>query len=138
MEANNEDKEESDIESDSTPIVRFLIEGSNIADHSGINGLGRVVGMTNQEVNCVVRELRVGNEFFASFVYVVNDLIGRRELWENLRNRKCVVGNSLWILMGYFNATLYLNESLGGLNIITTAMKEFRDHVDELEIEHIS
>ncbi|KAJ0011097.1 hypothetical protein Pint_33152 [Pistacia integerrima] len=97
-----------------------------------------IVGMTDQVVNCVVRELWDGNEFLASFVYVVNDLVGRKELWDNLRNHKYVVGNSLWIVMGDFNATHYLNESLGGLNIITTTMKEFKDCVDEIEIEDIS
>ncbi|KAJ0048928.1 hypothetical protein Pint_15714 [Pistacia integerrima] len=199
MEADSEDKGKSDIESDSTPMVRFLIEGCwNIrglnqpikqeevkvftkekrlalcslletcvaivstncifnhvfrnwnwisnTDHGsrgcrvvvGWNILVyyvRVVGMTEQVVNCVVRELRNGNEFFASFVYAMNDLVGRRELWDNLCNHKCVVENSLWIVMGDFNATLYLNESLGGSNVITTAMKEFRDCVDELAIE---
>ncbi|KAJ0043494.1 hypothetical protein Pint_17231 [Pistacia integerrima] len=69
---------------------------------------------------------------------VGKDMGGLRELWDNLWQHKGEVSDNPWLVLGDFNATLSVSENLGSLNSMSLGIIEFRDCVEELEIEYIS
>ncbi|XP_031271801.1 uncharacterized protein LOC116130204 [Pistacia vera] len=93
---------------------------------------------TDQVMHCLIRGLTSDNSFFCSVIYVAKYHINRRELWRNLENFKEKVLNDPWLLMGDFNVTLNISESLGGVSYFTTSMKEFRECVGNLEVDDIN
>ncbi|KAJ0041154.1 hypothetical protein Pint_27652 [Pistacia integerrima] len=93
---------------------------------------------TDRVMRCLIRGLTTDSSFFRSVIYAANYHINKRELWRNLENFKEKVLNDPWLLMGDFNVTLNISESLGGVSYITTGMKEFKECVDNLEVEDIN
>ncbi|KAJ0035680.1 hypothetical protein Pint_24953 [Pistacia integerrima] len=68
----------------------------------------------------------------------VNETRSWQDLWNELRRHKLEVGNSPWLILGDFNVTLHLSESMTGTNYVTAEMKEFRDCVSDIEFEDLS
>ncbi|XP_071695067.1 uncharacterized protein [Rutidosis leptorrhynchoides] len=91
-----------------------------------------VVALTDQVVHCLVKSLMDGKQLFVSFVYGYNYYIQRRALWRDLCMHKGFVGNHSWVVMGDFNASLWMEESTSGASSMTISMREFQDCVDEL------
>ena len=73
-----------------------------------------------------------------SFVYAHNSYIHRRELWSNLVRHKAFVHDKSWVLLGDFNAALFLNDKVVGSSNIDISMREFIDCVEELEISDVN
>ncbi|KAJ0048277.1 hypothetical protein Pint_16142 [Pistacia integerrima] len=97
-----------------------------------------VLGMTNQVVYYFVKEIGDSDEFHSSFVYAENDHMSRRELWDCLRRHKIGVRNCPCIIMGDFNSTLNLSESLGGSSSVSRGMMEFCECVEDLVVNYIN
>lgn len=66
-------------------------------------------------------------------MYAANDHVPRRELWHSINMFKHLVGDSPWIIMGDFNATLTDDEYAGG-NVSSTASADFQQCVQEVEV----
>nr|XP_043612385.1 uncharacterized protein LOC122584236 [Erigeron canadensis] len=73
-----------------------------------------------------------------SFVYAHNIYIQRRDLWNNLVLHKAFVHDKPWVLLGDFNAALFLNDKVVSSSNVDISMREFKDCVKELEISDVN
>ncbi|KAJ0044895.1 hypothetical protein Pint_05538 [Pistacia integerrima] len=94
--------------------------------------------MIDQVFHYRIREISGDNWFYALFVYVENDILGRRELWDNLKQHNSGIGENALLVLGDFNTTLFPSETLRGINFVTENMFDFKDCIDEIEVEDIS
>nr|GEV94593.1 hypothetical protein [Tanacetum cinerariifolium] len=76
--------------------------------------------------------------FFCTFIYAGNDPKVRRVLWSNLSYHKVMVHNQPWILLGDFNVALNVEDSLSGSSSMMSAMCDFKDCVEDIEVMDIS
>nr|GEY60885.1 integrase, catalytic region, zinc finger, CCHC-type, peptidase aspartic, catalytic [Tanacetum cinerariifolium] len=72
--------------------------------------------------------------FFCTFIYVGNDPKVRRVLWSDLSYHKVMVHSQPWILLGDFNVALNVEDSLSGSSSMTSAMCDFKDCVEDIEV----
>lgn len=89
---------------------------------------------TDQVIHCLVSDKRSSVHFFCSFVYAANDHIPRRKLWHSIEVFSQLVGESPWMILGDFNATLHLEEIVGGVIGRSPAMEEFRECISKVEV----
>ncbi|GKC27774.1 RNA-directed DNA polymerase, eukaryota, reverse transcriptase zinc-binding domain protein [Tanacetum coccineum] len=118
------------------------------SSHSG-SGCRIVVGWKNSRVNvipiitsrqclfCAIENLNNGKKLFYSFVYAANSGIERRALWKELHVSKGIAVNHPWMLLGYFNVTLKVEEHSAGGSFMSQDMNEFRECVNEIEVEDV-
>ncbi|GJZ76220.1 RNA-directed DNA polymerase, eukaryota, reverse transcriptase zinc-binding domain protein [Tanacetum coccineum] len=74
---------------------------------------------------------------YVSFVYGEVKVVGRRELWDNIRDHNNVVGDFPWVLLGDFNVILNFNENSRGIRINNVGVNDFRECVEVVNIEDI-
>lgn len=89
---------------------------------------------TDQVIHCLVTQKVSRQNFFCSFVYAANDHVPRRKLWHSLEIFSQLVGESPWVILGDFNATLKADEVAGGVIGRSPAMEEFRECINKLEV----
>ncbi|XP_071700288.1 uncharacterized protein [Rutidosis leptorrhynchoides] len=97
-----------------------------------------VLAMTDQVVHCLIDTIEGNNKFFISFIYANNNYFRRRLLWRDLSMHKGFVGNYPWVMMGDFNASLYLDDSSVSTLKITLAMREFSECVESLRMTDVN
>ncbi|KAJ0044739.1 hypothetical protein Pint_05274 [Pistacia integerrima] len=140
--------EDTKVESDSASMIRFVKDGAAPRSHdeSIRSGGGwnpsvlkvSLKGMTDQVIHALVEMINGGHAFHCSFIYATNNYLERRDLWAELGRFKSGIGDTSWMLLGDFNVTLSSDDSLGGLSTITRGMMEFRNCMEELEIEDVN
>nr|GEY76397.1 hypothetical protein [Tanacetum cinerariifolium] len=69
-------------------------------------------------------------------VLKVRELMSNR-IKKNLMEHKIGVGNESWVLLGDFNIILNINENINDVNVRCEGMKEFRECVENIEVEDI-
>ncbi|XP_059650444.1 uncharacterized protein LOC132296248 [Cornus florida] len=72
----------------------------------------------------------------ASFIYGVNDIVDRREFWEDINCHAEEFSSFPWIVLGDFNATRILNEKYGG-SMWNTVIYDFRECLYEAGIYYL-
>lgn len=92
---------------------------------------------TDQVIHCVVTILESKESFHCSIVYAANEHVKRRDLWHSLQSYSMLTSSSPWIVMGDFNAMLVDSEILGGVGCGSTAMQEFRNCVNFIEVQDL-
>ncbi|XP_022024451.1 uncharacterized protein LOC110924768 [Helianthus annuus] len=75
---------------------------------------------------------------FCSFVYADNEYKNRIALWENLCMHYSFMRDKPWILMGDFNYSLFLEDTLSGSSSSNIGMVEFKECVDSIEVFDIN
>ncbi|KAJ9542248.1 hypothetical protein OSB04_028754 [Centaurea solstitialis] len=90
-----------------------------------------VISLTDQVVHCKVLPKGSSKFFHASFVYASNNLVTRRQLWNELKTFSVVSSNCPWAVLGDFNATLQPEESMGGSNRRDIRMEEFLECLED-------
>nr|GFA38594.1 RNA-directed DNA polymerase, eukaryota, reverse transcriptase zinc-binding domain protein [Tanacetum cinerariifolium] len=121
---------------------------SNI-DHSP-NGCRIVVALNDSVVNvmvlhssrqsmlCLIESIPNKVKVFCSFVYAVNSLEWKGEMYGIfLCMAKNITANHPWLIMGHFNVTFKCNEHSFGGSTITSDMQEFINCVNTIEVEDI-
>nr|GEZ34524.1 hypothetical protein [Tanacetum cinerariifolium] len=91
-----------------------------------------------QVMHCFVEPINGNPGFFCSFVYACVRTVDRRSLWKSLSIHKNFVKDKPWIILGDFNACLDPAERSIGGSKFTTAMHDFRNYVEEIEVEDIA
>ncbi|XP_071714406.1 uncharacterized protein [Rutidosis leptorrhynchoides] len=97
-----------------------------------------ILSMTDQIMHCLVSSVSNDWKFYALFVYANNYYIKRRQLWANLNTHKSWVGALPWVMMGDFNVSLDVGESIAGSSCSTLAMREFRECVDNINMSDLN
>ena len=69
---------------------------------------------------------------FVSFIYAHNHYIDRRALWSNLSRHKRFILDKPWCILGDFNATLSISDSIVGTSGKSTSMREFSDCINDI------
>ena len=72
-----------------------------------------VVYCSTQVIHCHATCLIPGAEFYLSFIYGFNTVVGRRPLWDNLANFNSSL-DCPWITLGDFNNVLNSEERING------------------------
>ncbi|PWA70121.1 RNA-directed DNA polymerase, eukaryota, Reverse transcriptase zinc-binding domain protein [Artemisia annua] len=75
--------------------------------------------------------------FFCTIVYASNSGIERRKLWKELGSYKQVTNGTAWVILGDFNVTLEVNEHSNGTSVHSNDMIEFKNCVEEVEIDDL-
>ncbi|GKD40666.1 RNA-directed DNA polymerase, eukaryota, reverse transcriptase zinc-binding domain protein [Tanacetum coccineum] len=75
---------------------------------------------------------------FCSIVYAANGGMERRILWKDFMIYKRIMVNDAWFLMGDMNVTLFPNEHSAGCSHMTSDMSDFKDCVNNIEVEDIA
>ncbi|GJZ82023.1 RNA-directed DNA polymerase, eukaryota, reverse transcriptase zinc-binding domain protein [Tanacetum coccineum] len=75
---------------------------------------------------------------FLTFVYASNSGMERRSLWKDLNRHKVITNGHPWAISGDFNVTLNPNEHSVGSSSITNDMVEFKDCINQVEVEDLS
>ncbi|GJU22274.1 RNA-directed DNA polymerase, eukaryota, reverse transcriptase zinc-binding domain protein [Tanacetum coccineum] len=97
-----------------------------------------VVHMTSQVMLTEIEILKSKQKMFCSFVYASNSRIERRNLWNELRRMKSISTRWPWILMGYFNVTLKLEEHSAGGSRMSADMQDFAECVNDIKVEDVN
>ncbi|KAJ9535399.1 hypothetical protein OSB04_un001489 [Centaurea solstitialis] len=97
-----------------------------------------VVAIFPQVIHVHICEIDSKRWFHCSFIYAANDVVSRRDLWDRLLLHKGVVKSEPWILMGDFNVGLNPGDSSRGSSKVSRGMQDFRDCVNDLEMEDIN
>ena len=74
---------------------------------------------------------------FLSLVYAANTGIERRDLWRELYKHKSITNGQPWVIFGDFNVTLDPDEHSAGSYSMSLDMSEFRECVNQVEIEDL-
>ncbi|KAL0294558.1 UNVERIFIED_CONTAM: hypothetical protein Sradi_6878500 [Sesamum radiatum] len=80
----------------------------------------------NQFIHCSVLIRSFHARVFITVVYGYNDVIGRRELWEDLHRICMGMPSEPWLVGGDFNAMIDASEVCGQSGDIRLAVEEFR------------
>ncbi|KAI3452724.1 hypothetical protein Pfo_009388 [Paulownia fortunei] len=72
--------------------------------------------------------------FFFTYIYVKCDIIGRRELWDGLRNIADQNDAQPWLIGGDFNTILHPNERTGNMGNKLTSMNDFSDAIGDCRL----
>lgn len=97
-----------------------------------------VMEQSAQVIHCFVEPLNGDKSFHCSFIYAFVHTVDRRSLWKSLQRHKRTIKNEPWVILGDFNATLDPSEKSTGGSKITTAMSDFMDCIEDIEMEDIA
>ncbi|GJR99937.1 RNA-directed DNA polymerase, eukaryota, reverse transcriptase zinc-binding domain protein [Tanacetum coccineum] len=115
-----------------SPTSCRIVVGWNVAEVDVM-----VIQSCSQTILYLVEIIQTKVRFFVSFVYASNSCVERRNLWNELNMHKNSVSHKAWILMGDFNVTLKPEEHLNGSSNMTVGMCDFKDVVNNLEVEDL-
>ncbi|GJR40802.1 hypothetical protein Tco_1216486 [Tanacetum coccineum] len=93
-----------------------------------------VVAYTSQAIHMKITHRADNKIIFCTFVYASNDPKERRILWADLGYHKGLVCGSPWILLGDFNVALNMEDSFFGSSRMNSAMCDFKDCVDNIDV----
>ncbi|XP_022023605.1 uncharacterized protein LOC110923858 [Helianthus annuus] len=93
-----------------------------------------VLHATNQVVHVQVRFKKDNAMVNVSFVYASNNEKERKQLWESLKMHKGPAQLNPWVIMGDFNVGLNLDDTCMGSSNVNSAMKDFIECVNYLEV----
>ena len=82
------------------------------------------VESTAQAIHCHASCLTTGSNFYISFIYGFNTVVGRRPLWDNLKDFSSNLDSS-WITLGDFNNVLNLEERVNGTAVTSYQTSDF-------------
>nr|GEV06785.1 RNA-directed DNA polymerase, eukaryota, reverse transcriptase zinc-binding domain protein [Tanacetum cinerariifolium] len=77
-------------------------------------------------------------KLFVSLIYADNGVKDRRTLWKNLTDHKTFIDSSPLVLLGDFNVLLPFDESSNYFNTRDKGMMDFKEGVQDLEIQDIN
>ena len=97
-----------------------------------------VLSFSSQVIHTQVILKSDGKALYCSFVYASNSYETRRELWDSLKVHKQFVHGRPWVIMGDFNAALYLEDTYYGSKDINISMREFSECVTDIEVEDVN
>ncbi|GJX75384.1 RNA-directed DNA polymerase, eukaryota, reverse transcriptase zinc-binding domain protein [Tanacetum coccineum] len=97
-----------------------------------------ILDQTPQVIHCFIEPSNGDPGFYCSFVYAFVHAVDRRCMCKYLINHKGVVKDRPWTILGDFNACLDPSERSCGGSKFTTAMSDFRDCVEDIEVKDIS
>ncbi|GKD39054.1 RNA-directed DNA polymerase, eukaryota, reverse transcriptase zinc-binding domain protein [Tanacetum coccineum] len=115
-----------------SPTSCRIVVGWNVAEVDVM-----VIQSCSQTILYLVEIIQTKVRFFVSFVYASNSCVERRNLWNELNMHKNSVSHKAWILMGDFNVTLKPEEHLNRSSNMTVGMCDFKDVVNNLEVEDL-
>nr|GEW65608.1 hypothetical protein [Tanacetum cinerariifolium] len=93
-----------------------------------------LIAYTDQAMDIKIFHKAKNTIIYGSIIYASNCNIERRQLWDNLNLHKRVTRGNPWILMGDFNVALNLKDSLSCLSRFNSAMNDFKECVNKIEI----
>lgn len=97
-----------------------------------------VINQSDQVVHCKVVTIDGRKDVYCSFIYASNDESERRLLWRSLCFHKAFINNKAWIIMGDFNVSLDPGDKSNGSTAVSSAMADFRECIEELDMEDIN
>ncbi|GKE28960.1 RNA-directed DNA polymerase, eukaryota, reverse transcriptase zinc-binding domain protein [Tanacetum coccineum] len=97
-----------------------------------------MIHSAKQSILCEIRAVLGNKRCFCSIVYAANGGVERRFLWKDLMIYKRIVGNDAWFLLGDMNVTFFPNEHSAGCSHMTSDLSDFRDCVNNIEVEDIA
>ncbi|GJX36941.1 putative RNA-directed DNA polymerase [Tanacetum coccineum] len=118
---------------------RFCTKGSRIIIGWNDNVVDVVVlSCTSQAIHTQVMHKADSKVMFCTFVYASNSYETRREFWYSLEMHKQFVNTRPWVIMGDFNAALFIEDTFHGSNDINISMRDFNDRVNKIEIADVN
>ncbi|KAJ9535362.1 hypothetical protein OSB04_un001524 [Centaurea solstitialis] len=97
-----------------------------------------VAAVFSQVVHTHILHIESKRWFHCSFIYAANEVVNRRELWDQLVLHKGVVKLDPWLIMGDFNVGLHPSDSSRGSSVVSIGMQEFRDCINAIEMEDLN
>ncbi|GKA59381.1 RNA-directed DNA polymerase, eukaryota, reverse transcriptase zinc-binding domain protein [Tanacetum coccineum] len=97
----------------------------------------QVLHKTDQVIFCTINSAKNNVKCFFSFVYAENEGSLRRALWSELCREKHIVNGRPWCLAGDMNVTLHPNEHSCGSSVLNADMLEFKECLNEIEVEDL-
>nr|GEY42087.1 hypothetical protein [Tanacetum cinerariifolium] len=97
-----------------------------------------VMELSTQAINCFIKPLNGDKSFHYSFIYAFVHTIDKRSLWKSLQKYKRSIQDALWVMLGYFNATLDPAKKSTSGSKVTTTIGDFRDCITDIEIKDIA
>ncbi|KAK3189534.1 hypothetical protein Dsin_029095 [Dipteronia sinensis] len=92
------------------------------------------ISETDQIIHCNACILDTNDQFQISFVYGSNDDRLSKALWQSMCSSQ---HGSPWIVLGDFNVSRSVGESIGGCSRISGAMEEFKDCLQSSELDDL-
>ncbi|GKC84811.1 RNA-directed DNA polymerase, eukaryota, reverse transcriptase zinc-binding domain protein, partial [Tanacetum coccineum] len=96
-----------------------------------------VINQTDQVIHTRIWLKVEKKEVFCSFIYAHNRYIQRRSLWNDLCMHSQYIRGRSWCLLGDFNASLFLADSMDGSSTIDIAMRDFKECVEAIEVTDV-
>ncbi|GJS24118.1 hypothetical protein Tco_0452750 [Tanacetum coccineum] len=97
-----------------------------------------IMSQTNQVMHVQVNTQVDNKNLFCSFMYADNYYVDRRALWNNLVGYAGLMRDKTWVLLGYFNAALNLEDHYCRGYEPNISMHEFKDCVQSMEVMDVN
>nr|GEY39276.1 hypothetical protein CTI12_AA318980 [Tanacetum cinerariifolium] len=131
--------DEGDVESDVEGIAMDMKPEFNVnAINESEIKIATCDDVSNGVMHCFVDPVNGDPGFFCSFVYASVNTVDRRCLWKSLNIFKGIVKDMPWTILGDFNVCLDPSEKSCGSSKFTFAMADFRDSMEEIEVDDIA
>ncbi|GJU55122.1 hypothetical protein Tco_1228836 [Tanacetum coccineum] len=105
-----------------------------LESHADLSALSK----SSQAMHVKIVHKATNKTIFCSFIFAANTPTERRLLWAELGRHKHMVRDSSWILMGDFNVALNLEDTYAGSSSMSSAMCEFKDCVEKIEVMDVN
>ncbi|GJW01885.1 RNA-directed DNA polymerase, eukaryota, reverse transcriptase zinc-binding domain protein [Tanacetum coccineum] len=92
---------------------------------------------SSQAILCMIETVDTKDRFYCCFTDAASFGSDRR-LWKDLNVYKGNINNKPWVLMGDWNVSLNLEDHSEGGSIMTYDMNDFRECIDQIEVEDVN
>nr|GEX67596.1 hypothetical protein [Tanacetum cinerariifolium] len=101
-------------------------------NHNDVNVV--VIDQDDQVIHTHIWLKNERKEVFCSFIYAHNRYSHRRSLWRSLSKHNIYIHHRPWSIIGDFNVSLYLEESMACGSNRDVAMRDFHDCMEDIEM----
>ncbi|KAJ8425485.1 hypothetical protein Cgig2_023901 [Carnegiea gigantea] len=95
----------------------------------------KLIYMTEQFIHCHAMHMSLKVKFYITFVYGLNQLQQRKQMWSNLSSSQPI--QEPWCIIGDFNSILYKEDRIGGGDVLLQDIKDMNEFMDSCEMHEM-
>ena len=94
-----------------------------------------VIHISEQYVHCKATQTSSNIKFFITYVYGLNQVLSRKQMWEDLSTKQ--PAQEPWCIIGDFNAILYKEDRIGGGEVLFSDIKDMQEFMENNELHEM-
>jgi len=91
--------------------------------------------MSIQHIDCHVVQLSTNTHFYITFIYGLNQLQQRKELWADSTSLQPL--QNPWCMLCDFNSILYKEDRIGGDDVLASEIRDMKEFMDSCDLQEL-